>query len=733
MPHLFIAHSSADASAVKLLTRAIEDKGYRCWFYERDAKPGESYLEAEGRAITQAEVVVFVATTASISSFEVRKELQYSHKRKKRLLTLVTNRTTQEKIEEDHELGMILGTSVQVTQENTDASEVVSTIVSRLIEWKVPFEQRSKPKPNIAEPTTPHELSWVSDGMQVQVELLPSFVFSTKSIEQFIRNNQQYFICANKGLGKTLLLRYKRYQTHTTQTSESQEDAKRGLVLIPEDKPYLDQLSDVPTLSLEKEQNFLADLRNSRRLWSFALRIACVSHCDYVLEKVPKSFQNVLPKNLVEWLTSARVAPTQVYKHLLSLRYGELHKLLDTGENALDALYRAIQNGVRIFIDRVDESTSDLGRSAWINMQAGLIEASWACMNANNHVRIYASIREEAYVNYESATKPNLHGAVVTIRYSKEEMRRMLDSLSTIYEGSQDFHDFIGFVDVKNNHAGIVEDSFNYLHRHTLGRPRDLVIVCAELSRQSVCGQERLFRDTVKQVGSDLVNSSLFTEMSVFLDCLRDGNSRRRFFNRIPYNVLSRSELVEISSAFNDIDPNLYGELYTSGNIFAHPFCELWSCGLLGVVQQENADDPPTQRFKQRYDRAESCAHALPSGEHYLLHPSLQAAIHRSRDGAGYSVFRGVVVGHGNAWLPQYDLVVRFQRLLLQIKNLDIRQQVNQLLPFILASMNPDKQVQKFIDESVAADVHELLSNLESAGLDDCYLALEDIIQYSKR
>ena len=353
MPHLFIAHSSVDANAVALLTSAIECRGYRCWFYERDAKPGESYLEAEGRAIMQAEVILFVATAASIASFEVRKELQYSHKRKKRLLTAVIDHTAWQKLEEDHELGMILGTSVQLTQVNTDPSEVVESIVNRLIEWQVPRDPRPEPKPGLSEQPKLNELNWVSDGMQVQVEVLPSFVFGTKTIDQFVRNNQQYFICANKGLGKTLLLRYKRYQTQASQTQasqshDSQPGDKQGLILIPEDRPYLDQLSDVPTISLEKEKNFLADLRNSRRLWAFALRLACVSHCPYVFEKVPKSFLKNLPKNLIEWITSAHIAPTQVYKHLLVQPYGELNKLLDMGENALDALYRAIQNGVRV-------------------------------------------------------------------------------------------------------------------------------------------------------------------------------------------------------------------------------------------------------------------------------------------------------------------------------------------------------------------------------------------------
>lgn len=731
MPHLFISHSSEDETAVERLTDAIERAGFRCWFYERDAKPGESYLEAVGRAITEVDVFVFVATVASIASFEVRKELQYSHKRKKRLLTVVFDRAAHQKLDQDPELGMILGTSVQITYENAEPTAVVDTIIDRLAEWNIPRQPHQHMTPEQPSSNKLRELNWISDGMQVQAELLPSFVFGTKAVDQFVRNNQHYFICANKGLGKTLLLRYKRFQTQTVQTAEGYQPDTTGLVLIPEDRPYLDQLSDVPTISLEKEQNFLADLRNSRRLWSFALRLSCVSHCKYVLDKVPKSFQKSLPKNLLEWITSTHVAPTQVYKHLLSLPYGELHKLLDIAENALDALYRAVQNGVRIFIDRVDESTSDLARQAWINMQAGCIEASWACMNANNHVKIYASIREEAYVNYESVTKPNLHSAVITIRYTKDELRRMLDSLAGIYEGAHDFYEFIGFKDVKNSHAGIVEDSFNYLHRHTLGRPRDLVIVCAELSLQGMAGQEQRFRETVKQVGSDLVSSSLFSEMSVFLECLRDAKSRQRFFHKIPYNVLSRNELVEISSAFNEIDPSMYGELDTSGNIFSHPFCELWSCGLLGVVQRDNPFDAPTQRFKQRYDRAENCSHALPSADYYLIHPSLQTIIHLSRDGLGYGVFRGIVVGHGNDWLPHYQLIVRFQRALMRIPDNKVRQNAYLLLPFILESMNPDREVQGFIKETLASDVQSLLVTLESRNFEEAFFALSEILEFA--
>ena len=36
-------------------------------------------------------------------------------------------------------------------------------------------------------------------------------------------------------------------------------------------------------------------------------------------------------------------------------------------------------------------------------------------MNANSHIRVFATIREEAFVNYESDVKSNLFGATTRL------------------------------------------------------------------------------------------------------------------------------------------------------------------------------------------------------------------------------------------------------------------------------------------------------------------------------
>ena len=51
-----------------------------------------------------------------------------------------------------------------------------------------------------------------------------------------------------------------------------------------------------------------------------------------------------------------------------------------------------------------------------VHMQAGMIEAAWDLMNTNRHIKIFATIREEAFASYESDIKTNLYGATSALR-----------------------------------------------------------------------------------------------------------------------------------------------------------------------------------------------------------------------------------------------------------------------------------------------------------------------------
>src|SRR5205807_37638 len=111
---------------------------------------------------------------------------------------------------------------------------------------------------------------WASDANQIDPQDLKRVVYRNAIIEEFLQGRTRYFVSANKGLGKTLLLTYKR--------SLLTEEAKRTqLVLVPEGKPYLDFMSDLPGQSAGHE-GFLATLVKAKRLWALALRVSALSH-----------------------------------------------------------------------------------------------------------------------------------------------------------------------------------------------------------------------------------------------------------------------------------------------------------------------------------------------------------------------------------------------------------------------------------------------------------------------
>ena len=217
--------------------------------------------------------------------------------------------------------------------------------------------------------------------------------------------------------------------------------------------------------------------------------------------------------------------------------------MLDRLDTPLEQIFRTIHTGVYCFIDTVEQGVSNMDRPAWMHLQAGLIEAAWDVMTSNNHIKIYAGIREEAFAGYTSDSKINLFSAVLSLRYSPDELHQMMDSLSILYECESSFHQFVGRSHVRNMHCGVEEEAFRYVHRHRVGRPRDLVVICFELSRNRSQDSEERFCETVNRTASNVLLPLVFSEMGVILDCLQDETERTRFFGLLSHNILSDRKL----------------------------------------------------------------------------------------------------------------------------------------------------------------------------------------------
>lgn len=336
--------------------------------------------------------------------------------------------------------------------------------------------------------------------------------------------------------------------------------------------------------------------------------------------------------------------------------------------------------GMFFFIDKVDQGIRSLPRQAWVHVQAGLIEAAWDAMNANSHIKIYASIRQEAFFNYESDIKTNLFGATTIIQYSDAELNRLLDQLTECYEGGKTFKEMINLHAVRHAQSAYPEDSFQYLKRHTLGRPRDMVIITSELSRNQGAMTESLYRKVVRDTSASVLVTNVFEEMRVFLRCLHDKQDRLRFFSLLPHNILTRQEAIRIYCEFNRIEQADFPSVgpYTEG--LGHPFWELYSAGLLGVVVHDHEAGKEKQRFKQPSDLIDDSQSALPDVDFYMIHPSLDELIRKQRSSGQYNIFQHILVGHNCLWENYYGALLKIERALFTESDKELCGQVRSVL-----------------------------------------------------
>jgi hypothetical protein len=487
---------------------------------------------------------------------------------------------------------------------------------------------------------------WASDAMQM-IELsaeLEKVVHRTKVLDGFLDGDKKFFLCASKGMGKTLLLSCKRYRLESGLRRMGQPPTPSGIRFVPSPKPYLDVMGDLPSLSRAQQETY-SSIENAKKVWSLALRLSALSHLGST------ELGTALPEPLATDIRSAQgIAPTEVFHILVQLPVSRVHGIYDGSYYEIDRAFRRIQSKLAMFIDRVDQALMGVGKQTWIHLQAGLIEAAWDAMSTNSHLSVYATIRQEAFSSYTSPTRSNLKTAVTELSYDDEDLRQLLDRLTNEYENARSFVEFTGVTTVDNKFADLEEDAYRYLYRHTIGRPRDLVQIAEELSNQRKITEGR-YREIVNRAAAPIVGQ-VFDELGVFLEALRSEEDRRRFFSMIPRNVLTRREIESISRKFNGVN---VGDSYAAEEV-RHPFCELYATGLLGVLR-EVPEARVEQRFKRPSDAMSPSFGDLVHSEFYLLHPALEDALKRAR--GDYEVLRFAAVGQGYPWpRKQTDIVM---------------------------------------------------------------------------
>jgi hypothetical protein len=682
-----------------------------------------SFASQSKAAIERSEAVVLLISRSAMRSVDFEREIVHAHHIDCPLLPFLIDVSREEFEKLAPSWCRMLGASPTLEYRRTDPPhQMLDRIVASAKMLEIATDDAMAIRPAESARQCGGQI-WATDANQIDILDLDRVLFRNDTVDDFLESKHRHFISATKGFGKTLLLTCKRQLLTRSSTSTGQP-----ITMIPTGRPYLDFMSEMRSLSSKYEKP-LSDLSNTKRLWDAALRISAISHHPTVIDEREAAETESFPDRVRRWLSGARIQPTVVFKELTALRVSELNRLIDHTENFLDQKMRQIHGATVFFIDKVDQAIRHLSRDAWIAIQAGLVEAAWDTMNANSHLKIYAAIRQEAFVNYQSDIKSNLFAATTNLNYSEEELQALLDQLARCYEGCQSFANFLGLNVVQHGRRPAPEDSFQYVRRYTCGRPRDFVAIASEISSKRSSLNEKRLREIVQQTSATVIVSNIFDEVRVFLNCLGDREARLRFLAQIPSNILEKSEAIRLCEDFNGLEPGTlehFGE--ESSDIF-HPFRDMYFAGLLGVLHRDPETGHTFQRFRRPHDSLTWSTTRLPDSPVFLVHSAADAFIQAQRARRPFLQFQHIPVGDNLPWEPYFPTVMQIERQLQVINDVqfvDLAHQVIKRVQSLRTSVNA--QFARFEIET-SAEWKTLWSQFENDTYGETLLWLEELLK----
>ncbi len=524
---------------------------------------------------------------------------------------------------------------------------------------------------------------WATDGDEINPANIKNICFRNDKVDEFFEYSNKHFIIATKGIGKTILLKGKRYQLEQEYRDKTKDnvDVKKTL-FIPENNPYLDYIRNIGSLD-RRMLAFLEDYKNAEKIWMLALQASIINYFIRLfhnkdIEKIKEDYKIHNNSKLSNILFSNRqIDPCEALAHILIENgIGRIQQEYDQMKIFSESIFNNyVRSGVFVFIDRIDQALEGNNEKLWVAMQAGLLEAAWNIMRSNNHVKIYTSIRLEAFYNYNSANKNALKGQATFLEYNYDDLFNLMNNLAFQYSKHNDgeassnkdsFYKYIGIEKFTHPELGHEENVFKYILRHTICRPRDLTVIAGRYRKDNKFDVEN-FRQQINYIATGDIANILFNEYSVFLKSLKEEDNRNKLFAKIPRNILSYDELRNICREYNE-KPSCKDERCITCQ-FSHPFCELYNIGLLGVVDEKRQHFLPPQEMSWAEKRH------IKKSDYYLVHSCLNRIIKDQRNG-DFEQVKWIPIGKYEGWNEKYTELIKLVITLNEISDIEMRKMV---------------------------------------------------------
>src|ERR1700739_2900207 len=343
--------------------------------------------------------------------------------------------------------------------------------------------------------------AWVEDARNLDnaEQLLHSargILLETPAIGDFLRNEtNKRVVVAPKGEGKTFLLKSKRILLQRN---------SENLSCLPDNQLVDATISDSPSLSQGDVQRFV-DYAFWCQVWSVALMVSVVKSSAKFHPLDPADFRSPVMRQLL--LSSYPVSPFDALKRLIHSEREFQQARRSHDLTTLMSYYRQIRRPVAAFVDTIDEyfegyvdsgdppeaaarySPRNKDSRIWIVGQLGICRAIRELLGVNPHIKIFASIRKEAFnsLDYYDRNAVNISSLVVQLHYSSDELSRIFDNNIAAMQRDdlaqpREATPIARFIGAPN--AMIVnpitkksEFFYDFVLRHSLYRPRDLMLI----------------------------------------------------------------------------------------------------------------------------------------------------------------------------------------------------------------------------------------------------------------
>ncbi len=489
-----------------------------------------------------------------------------------------------------------------------------------------------------------------ADDIRVAEDFDDSLLHRTPEIDDFLREDRddKFVVIGTKGFGKTLLLKAKRvlYQ-------------REGRAVCLPDGNLLDKPIGDKIFGQEALQLFASSPLWWSKVWLTAIAVALLKRLD-----LAGGLGDVSPKLKALIADDHLLGVIDHFVRLLDFTPGDLQRCATDTDGHLVPRLRAVSRPVAVFLDGIDEyfnkhieslgsrasAVGQLSPEIWYYSQLGLVEIGYQLRRINHHIKIFAAVRKEAYARLRQSTAMWLQyrGSAVDVAYSIDALREIFinnirrESAQRLVRPDRlkanPIEAFLGAARVTHTYTREGEDAFEYLCRHTLLRPRDLMTIGQRLS--SVPPAERLAEERLKQVVNETSNEiahEYLREIAPYLGALDVEGMLRR----LPGRTLTCNEVEDLFVEHN---------AHSAPGDEQHVFCALYKTGLLGYVQHDRVRGQKVQRFLRPGEGTFEPDGVLPRSTHYVVHPVLSELITRLNPRYLERDDRLNVVGYDRPW-----------------------------------------------------------------------------------